>query len=87
MTMTSRRPLVLLVLGLWILLGPIAMAFQDCDGMCEGPCGVLSAISSAVPNGTKLEPVRELAPPARPGLPGILSLVLEPPPKSFLLSA
>ena len=82
-----RRPLVLLVLGLWILLGPIAMAFQDCDGMCEGPCGVLSAVPSAVPNGTMLAPVRELALPARPGLPGTLSRVLEPPPKSLLLSA
>ena len=78
---------MLLVLGLWVLLGPIAMAFQDCDGMCEGPCGVLSAIPSAVPNGTTLEPMRDLALPARPGLPGTLSRVLDPPPKPFLLSA
>ena len=78
---------MLLVLGLWILLGPIAMAFQDCDGMCEGPCGALSAVPSAVPNGMMLEPVRDLALPARPGLPGTLSRVLEPPPKSVPLSA
>ena len=78
---------MLLVLGLWVLLGPVAMAFQDCEGMCEGPCGVLPAIPSAVPNGTMLDPMRDLALPARPCLPGTLSRILDPPPKSFLLSA
>ena len=78
---------MLLVLGLWVLLGPIAMAFQDCDGLCEGPCGVLSAIPSATPSETLLEPARGPALPARPGLPGASSRVLEPPPKSFPLSA
>lgn len=32
--MSSKRPLVLLVLGLWVLLGPIALAFASCEGMC-----------------------------------------------------
>ena len=85
--MAQGRPLVLLVLGLWVLLGPIAMAFQDCDGVCEAPCGTLCAVASAAPDETLLEPARDPAPPARPGLPGASSRVLEPPPKSFPLSA
>lgn len=78
---------MLLVLGLWVLLGPIAIAFQDCDGVCEAPCGALCAIASAAPHETLLEPARDLARPARPGLPGPSSRVLEPPPKFLPLSA
>ena len=85
--MSSRRPLVLLVLGLWLLLGPIAMAFASYEGMCEAPCGLLFAMRPPVASVTLLEPGRYLAPPARPGLPGTPSRVLEPPPKSALLSA
>lgn len=85
--MSLTRPVALLVLGLWVLLGPIAMAFASSEGMCEGSCGALSAMLNPVASGTLLEPGRDLAPPARPGLPGTPSLVLEPPPKPFLLSA
>jgi hypothetical protein len=85
--MSSRRPLVLLVLGLWVLLGPIAMAFASCEGMCEAPCGLLFAMRPPVASVTLLEPGRDLAPPERPGLPAPPGQVLEPPPKSPSLSA
>ena len=78
---------MLLVLGLWVLLGPIAMAFASCEGMCGAPCGLLSAMLPPVASVTLLEPGRDLAAPARAGLPGTPSRVLEPPPKSALLSA
>ena len=81
---------VLVAVVLWGLSAPLAMASNNCvamGAMCEGPCGALSAIPSAVPNGTMLEPARDLALPARPGLPGTLSRVLEPPPKSVPLVA
>jgi hypothetical protein len=85
--MSLTRPLVLLVLGLWVLLGPIAMAFASCEGMCEAPCGTLCAMLSPVASVTLLEPGRDLATPARPGLPAPSGQVLEPPPKSPSLSA
>lgn len=78
---------MLLVLGLWVLLGPIAVAFQDCDGVCEAPCGAPCAIASAAPHEILLEPARDFALSARPGLPGASSRVLEPPPKFLPLSA
>ncbi len=40
--MTHRRVVALLVLAVWVLLGPVAMAFAGCatmGAMCEGPCG------------------------------------------------
>lgn len=78
---------MLLVLGLWVLLGPIAMAFASCEGMREAPCGLLSAMLPPVASVTLLEPGRDFAPPARPGLPAPSGHVLEPPPKSLSLSA
>lgn len=43
--MSSRRVLVLCFLAAWVLLGPVAMAFEGCaamGAMCEGPCGISS---------------------------------------------
>lgn len=33
--------LTVTVLVAWVLLGPVAMAFAACEGMCDGPCGTL----------------------------------------------
>jgi hypothetical protein len=48
-----RRWPVLVVLAAWVLLGPIGMAFDSCAAMmvlCDGgPCGVVAAVTLAVP--------------------------------------
>jgi hypothetical protein len=85
--MGPRRVLVLMVLAGWLLLGPIAMAFESCDGMCEGPCGALCALASVAPGETTLELLSDLTLPVRSDLPGILVQVLDPPPKAAPLFA
>jgi hypothetical protein len=44
--MSSRGAItIVLVLAVWVLLGPIAMAFDSCGApaaMCDGPCGAFS---------------------------------------------
>ncbi len=85
--MGPGRLLVLMVLAGWLLLGPIAMAFESCDHGCEAPCGALCALASAAPGETTLERLSDLALPVRSDLTGILVQVLEPPPKAAPLFA
>ena len=43
----SRHLLVMVVLGVWVLSGPIAMAFSGCAGMgtlCTGPCTLTAGV-------------------------------------------
>jgi hypothetical protein len=50
--MTSRHVLTLVVLAIWIMAGPIAMAFDGCaamGAMCEGPCGSTACSITALP--------------------------------------
>lgn len=45
--MRFRRLITLTVVAVWLLLGPIAVAFDGCaamGAMCEGPCGISSAL-------------------------------------------
>ena len=89
---TGIRPLLsVLILVLWLVSGPVAMAFDGCammGAMCEAPCGVLSYIvAPPVSNVAALQPLaylesRSTQQPAR-----ISAAPLTPPPKSPLLPA
>jgi hypothetical protein len=84
--MSSRRVLTLLVLGLWVLLGPVSMAFDGClimGALCDGgPCGASSDTSFAPTQAVDLEPIAYVD--SQPGLqlPANTPTALEPPPKS-----
>lgn len=55
--MSSRRVITIFALAIWLMIGPVAMAFGGCavmSAMCEGPCGagtctVLAPAISAAP--------------------------------------
>ena len=83
--------LSVLILVLWLVSGPVAMAFDGCammGAMCEAPCGVLSYIvAPTVTDVAALQPLaylesRSTQQPAR-----ISAAPLTPPPKSPLLPA
>src|SRR3989441_12692911 len=56
------RPLLsVLILVLWLVSGPVAMAFDGCalmGAMCEAPCGVLSYI--VAPTGSNIAALQPL---------------------------
>ncbi len=87
--MNSWRVVAVLVLAIWILLGPVAMAFSGCSmgAMCEGPCGT-GACAAATPTLSSapgaVSPV-ELAPNRQ--LPANTPTGFEHPPKFLLRSA
>ena len=89
--MRRRRLLGLAVLLLWIVLGPIGMAFDGCAAMmalCDGgPCGVVAAVTEAHPTLGPPDVLAVVDPPVRAPLPAVAVRALEPPPKSFRLSA
>ena len=78
------RKLVMLVLVAWILVGPIAMAFDNCPAMmsmCEGPCGVLTYVVYAPPTVTAPMMVATVEPAVTRALPAGVLTALDPPPK------
>jgi hypothetical protein len=86
-----KKALSLAVLAVWVLAGPIAMAFNGCammGSMCEAPCGASSYISSPFPPGLiALQPEGDLAAGSTPQTPDAVSGPPKPPPKSALFSA
>ena len=86
-TMDSRRILTLIVVGLWLFLGPISMAFDGCllmGALCDGgPCGASIDTSFAPTSRTGLEPIAYLDIPPRTHLPANTLAALDPPPKSL----
>ena len=77
--------MVVLVLVAWVLVGPIAMAFDDCPAMmsmCEGPCGVLTYVVYAAPSVSAPTMVATVQSPITWTLPAVLVTALDPPPKS-----
>jgi len=90
-----RRPapllIVVLTLVLWIVSGPVGMAFDGCatmGAMCEAPCGILSYV--VAPGVVGLAVPRPLAYLEAPSIeqPVLISpSPLTPPPKFSLLSA
>src|SRR6266566_8520699 len=65
---SGRRLLILLTLALWVIAGPVGMAFDGCammGAMCEAPCGVVSYISGPVVTGLAVpQPLAYLESPA-----------------------
>ena len=91
MSKSGRRLLILLTLALWVVSGPVGMAFDGCammGAMCEAPCGVSSYIAGPVVTDLAgLQPLAYLAAPST-APPLIFNLSpLTPPPKSALRSA
>ena len=86
------RPLLIAItLALWIVAGPVGMAFDGCammSAMCEAPCGVLPYIVAPVaPVLAVRSPLAYLGS-SFDEQPTVLSVrPLTPPPKPALLSA
>ena len=80
--MRPRRPLILLMLAAWVLLGPIAMAFDGC-GMCDEGC-VMSAIAAAPEISSVSLRVADAVPASPDSVVAVALKTLEPPPKSLL---
>ena len=80
--MRPRRPLILLVLAAWVLLGPVAMAFDGC-GMCDEGC-VLSGIPVSLETSSALRLVADIVPLSPDRVVAVTLKTLEPPPKSLL---
>jgi len=78
-----------LVVLLWGVFVPIAMAADHCaamSGMCEGPCGASSTVvGPTVPASTGL--VSNAPSVSLPAVPQVAPPTLELPPKSLSLSA
>ena len=86
-----RPLLIILTLALWVVSGPVGMAFDGCammGAMCEAPCGVSSYIAGPVVTDlADLQSFAYLATPSTVQPPIVSASPLTPPPKSTLLSA
>jgi hypothetical protein len=89
--MTCKRALTVAVVMLWILLGPIAMAFDGCllmGTLCDGgPCANFSSTAFVPAPLIGPGPIGLLAAVPRLVLPANSPATLEPPPKSPILAA
>ena len=89
--MTCKRALTVAVLVLWILLGPIAMAFDGCllmGTLCDGgPCANFSSTAFVPALLIGPGPIGFLAAAPRRMLPANSPATLDPPPKSPLFAA
>ena len=87
----ARPILIALTLALWVVSGPIGMAFDGCammGSMCEAPCGISSYIAGPVVTGLSgLQPLAYLATLPTTQSPLATASPLTPPPKSSLRSA
>ena len=83
---TRFRVLTVAFVVLWVLLGPIGMAFDGCVlGLtCEAPCGLTSVTVSIAPAAVLVLSVLGEVPPVIQGHPAGIQRVLEPPPRPFL---
>jgi hypothetical protein len=91
MALGRPRWLIVVALMVWLLLGPIGMAFDSCAAMmalCDGgPCGAVSAVTDAAPSFAPPTAVTvAVISPPKPLTP-IPRSTLEPPPKFVRLSA
>jgi hypothetical protein len=88
--MSSRGVVAIVVLALWVLLAPVAMAFSGCasmGAMCEGPCGTTACaiVTPTLSSAPALVAVFDVA--IDRELPANTPAGLEHPPKSLLRSA
>ena len=83
----SRRRfqvIVPLLIALWVLSAPLAMASNDCmamGAMCDGPCGASSCVASVPVTLIVVAPVASAEPLAAMNAPEPPRVVLELPPK------
>ena len=84
---TRRRALIFAFLALWVAIGPIGMAFDDCAWMCDGPCGLTTASISLGPRLVVVSDVVGAVGVPFQAPPAGSSSVLEPPPRPSALSA
>ena len=84
--MTGRRVTPLIVLALWVLVGPLAATFACAAAgmMCEGPCGVAPCQVEISRSVVVMPLVATLAIPAFDEPPTPTLRVVDPPPKSLL---
>jgi len=94
MSMMRRvlRPLLIVIMvALWVVAGPVGMAFDGCammSAMCEAPCGVLPYIVAPVAPVLAVRSPLAYLESSFDDQPTVLSVrPLTPPPKSALLSA
>jgi hypothetical protein len=84
-----RAVLAVVLILVWGLFVPVAMAADHCAAMnymCEGPCGASTpATAPTVATATGLVSLVRSAP--APAVPQIDRPAVEPPPKSLVLSA
>jgi len=88
--MNGQRVIAVAVLAVWVLLGPMAMAFTGCatmGAMCEGPCGSSACGIPALTLSGTPAPASAVSVAADGQLPANSARGLEPPPKSFSRSA
>jgi len=83
--MRNRLILGLVLMAVWLLLGPVAMAFDGCVG-CELPCAQMACAVPAPALTMAPEAVTSASP--QVGLHPVTSTVSTPePPPKYLLSA
>ena len=88
--MRTCRWLGLLIAVLWVLAGPIAMAFGGCaamGGMCEAPCGAAAYAPQAPTEQPILPLVVVLFASPREHVPSVALRVAELPPRTSPISA
>ena len=83
------RNLMIVLLLMFLIAAPVAMAACGCSGMgaaCDAPCSAPCVSVSPSTGDPVLTPVAALAPPEPPSMPAGALVVLDTPPKSLLLA-
>jgi hypothetical protein len=88
--MRVRRFVTLILLVVWVLLGPLSMTYIGCAGMgamCGSPCALPSCLLTPLPNLSEL-PLMSYVSAFRPRRPLTIFLQIpDPPPKAQALMA
>lgn len=88
--MRVRRFVTLILLVVWVLLGPLSMTYIGCAGMgamCGSPCALPSCLLTSLPNLSAL-PLGSYVSTALPERPPTIFLQIpDPPPKPHALMA
>ena len=77
----------MVVLAVWVFLGPVAMAFDGCTlmgAMCESPCAAMSYIAVPGPSGFAPVEAKDAVWLSQVEVTAVTTDPAEPPPKSSL---
>lgn len=83
------RKLIIMVLLMFLVVAPVAMAADGCSGIgmvCDAPCSAPCVSVSPSTGDPVLTPVAALVPPEPPSIRVGALQVLDAPPKSLLLA-